>query len=100
LMAAAGLEPGTCISENGKFKVPTLRNVLHSAPYGHNGYFRTLQEIVHFYNTRDVPGEGWPTPEYDEGTVNRDELGKLGLSRQQENAIVSFMKTLTDRGKK
>ena len=29
--------------------------------YGHNGYFKSLEEIVHFYNTRDV--EMWPAPE-------------------------------------
>ena len=43
---------------DGAFKVPTLRNVGKTAPYGHNGVFRTLPEIVHFYNTRDVPGAG------------------------------------------
>src|SRR5665811_1893190 len=49
----------------GKHKVPTLRNV-DKRPYlgfvkayGHNGYFKSLKEIVHFYNTRDVPGAGW-----------------------------------------
>jgi cytochrome c peroxidase len=38
----------------GKFKVPTLRNPKLTAPCGHNGYFRSIKEIVHFYNTRDV----------------------------------------------
>ena len=50
-------EPGR--GGDGAFKVPTLRNVAKTAPYGHNGVFRTLAEIVHFYNTRDVPGAGW-----------------------------------------
>ena len=50
----------------GKQKVPTLRNVdlrpekKFVKAYGHNGYFKSLEEIVHFYNTRDVPGAGWP----------------------------------------
>ena len=82
-------------SEIGKFKVPTLRNVERSAPYGHNGYFATLDDITHFYNTRDVEGAGWPVPEVIEN-VNEDELGDLGLTAEEEAAIVAFMKTLTD----
>lgn len=96
----------------GKHKVPTLRNVdMRPDPafikaYGHNGYFKSLKEIVHFYNTRDVlptcnpgdPGEKvscWPAPEVPQN-VNTAELGNLGLSDAQEDAIVDFMKTLTD----
>lgn len=81
-------------SENGKFRVPTLRNIEHTAPYGHNGYFKTLEEIVHFYNVRDLPGN-FPPPEYP-NTVNTEELGDLKLSPQEEKDIVSFMKTLSD----
>ena len=80
-------------TEFGKFRVPTLRNITLTAPYGHNGYFKTLEEIVHFYNVRDV--EEYPAPEYAE-TVNRDELGNLGLTPEEEAAIVLFMHTLTD----
>lgn len=85
--------------ELGKYKVPTLRNVdLRPSPefvkaYGHNGYFKSLHEIVHFYNTRDV-GE-WPDSEY-APTVNRGELGNLGLTQEEEAAIVAFLKTLSD----
>ncbi len=57
---------------------------------------RTLYDIVHFYNTRDVPGAGWAPPEVPE-TVNKDELGDLGLTKNEELALVAFMKTLTDR---
>jgi cytochrome c peroxidase len=91
---------------DGKHKVPTLRNVDKRPPeggvkaYGHNGYFKSLEEIVHFYNTRDVPdagwnGELWPDPEVPEN-VNVDELGDLGLTDEEEDAIVAFMKTLSD----
>jgi cytochrome c peroxidase len=83
----------------GKHKVPTLRNV-DKRPYpefvkayGHNGYFKSLKEIVHFYNTRDVAL--WPPPEVAEN-VNRSELGNLRLSDADEDAIVEFLKTLTD----
>ncbi len=87
-------------AENGKFKVMTVRNIALSAPYAHNGYFMTLKEIVHFYNTRDVPGSlkkgmSWDAPEYPD-TVNFDELGNLGLSDADEDALVEFMKTLSD----
>jgi cytochrome c peroxidase len=82
-------------TEAGKFKVPTLRNVERTAPYGHNGYFVTLSDITHFYNTRDIASEGWPMPEV-EMNVNSDELGDLGLTLEEEAAIVAFMNTLTD----
>ena len=85
----------------GKQKVPTLRNA-DKRPYPdfvkaytHNGFFKSLEEITHFYNTRDVPGEDWPEPEVPEN-VNTDELGDLGLTLEEEAAIVAFMKTLSD----
>lgn len=81
--------------ENGKFKVMSLRNIGFTAPYAHNGLFKSLKEITHFYNTRDVASENWPPAEYP-ATVNTDELGDLGLTDDQEDAIVDFMKTLDD----
>jgi cytochrome c peroxidase len=81
--------------------VPTLRNVdlrpyrNFTKDYTHNGYFKSLEEIVHFYNTRDLPAAGWPAPEVAE-TVNRVEMGNLGLSRADERALVAFLKTLSD----
>ena len=101
--------------ELGKVKVPTLRNV-DLRPYGgfvkafgHNGYFKSLEGIVNFYNTRDVkdpcPGDYteaealaagcWPAPEVPMN-VNEDELGNLGLTADEEAAIVAFMRTLSD----
>jgi cytochrome c peroxidase len=83
----------------GKHKVPTLRNVAKAngddfpKAYMHNGVFKSLKEVVHFYNTRDV--ESWPPPEVPEN-VNEDELGNLGLSQKEEIAIVAFMETLSD----
>ncbi|MEJ2303547.1 MAG: hypothetical protein P8Y14_18635, partial [Anaerolineales bacterium] len=99
----------------GKQKVPTLRNVdLRPSEdfvkdYSHNGYFKSLEGIVHFYNTRDVlptcPGDYteaealaagcWPAPEVAEN-VNTSELGDLGLTPEEEDAIVAFLKTLSD----
>src|SRR5438132_1512285 len=82
-------------AEAGKFRVPTLRNLALTAPYGHNGYFKTLKNIVHFYNTRDVPDAGWPKAEVPE-TVNHDELGDLGMTDREEDDLVAFLLTLSD----
>ncbi len=97
----------------GKHKVPTLRNVDKRRSegfvksYGHNGCFKSLQDIVHFYNTRDVlppceavkeprPGVNcWPVPEVPQN-VNKEELGDLKLSPEEEGNIVEFLKTLSD----
>jgi len=86
----------------GKQKVPTLRNVdlrqseTFVKAYTHNGFFKTLKEIVHFYNARDVDSENWPPPEFLEN-VNVDEMGDLGLMDHEEDLIVIFMTTLSDK---
>ena len=81
--------------EDGKFRTPTLRNIEKTAPYGHNGFFRTLKEIVHFYNTREVPSAGWGPPEVSANENPR--IGNLGLTDSEEDAIVAFLRTLTDK---
>ena len=74
--------------------------------YMHNGYLKSLKEVVHFYNTRDAlrpcapgdPGEKvtcWSRPE-NPTTINRTQLGNLRLTDEQENQLVAFLKTLTD----
>lgn len=80
--------------ENGKFKVPSLRNVSKTAPYMHNGVFSELKEVVDFYNTRDVDAK-WATPEVTKN-INTDELGDLKLTDAEVAAIIAFMQTLTD----
>lgn len=83
----------------GKHKVPTLRNVgkanseEFTKAFMHNGVFKSLLEVVQFYNNRDV--EDWPEPEVAEN-VNTDELGNLDLTEREEAAIVAFMMTLSD----
>jgi cytochrome c peroxidase len=99
-------------ANRARIQVPTLRNV-DKRPnpdfvkaYTHNGYFTSLKAIVHFYNTRDLlprcqphdAGEGttcWPAPESTDN-MNKNHVGNLGLSEAEEDAIVSFMQTLTD----
>ena len=99
---------------DGKVQVPTCRNVdqrpypTFVKAYTHNGYFKSLKALVHFYNTRDtlnngvhlpagLPGEGityWPPPEV---CQNLDQtIGNLGLTDQEENQIVLFLQALTD----
>ena len=89
--------------------MPTLRNIARSAPYMHNGYFRTLRGVTAFYNDRDLrpacPTDAaeaealkrgcWPQAEVPRN-VNKDELGRLGLTEQEVDDIVAFMETLTD----
>jgi cytochrome c peroxidase len=96
----------------GKVQVPTLRNVDKRPQAGfvkaymHNGYFKSLKEVVHFYNTRDVlpkckagdSGEKltcWPEAE-DSTNLNKRQLGNLKLTDQEEDALVAFLTTLTD----
>ncbi len=95
----AGMDAAVYEPVLGMFKVPTLRNV-DKRPgtdfvkaYGHNGYFKSLSAVVHFYNTRDVMP--WPAPEYP-ATVNTTNLGNLGLTGAEEDAIVAFLRTLSD----
>lgn len=89
------IRDGRAAESRGKFKVPTLRNVALTAPYLHNGTFRTLKEVVAFYNRRDVEPARFGAPEVPEN-VNRTELGNLGLSEAEEDALVAFLNTLTD----
>jgi cytochrome c peroxidase len=101
----------------GFFQVATARNVglqPHTPgfvkSYMHNGYLKSLKEVVHFYNTRDVfpfpvtigncpPGTVekvtcWPMPEVPQ--TKDMTIGNLGLTDQEEDQIVAFLETLTD----
>ena len=111
LYVALGLPPGNTgtgsngqgdyLQINGTFKAPTLRNVdARPSPdfikcYMHNGVFKSLKDVVHFYNTRNlttVPGEVidftksnpyagltgralWPTPEYPSSVTIQNPTG-------------------------
>jgi len=112
---------------DGKMQVSSARNVAMTPPqcptteapgpyfqkeFFHNGYIKSLKQLVHFYNTRDKPGfafnvtsghcpDGtiekvncWPRPE----VPNNIDMttGNLGLTDQEEDQIVAFLQTLTD----
>jgi cytochrome c peroxidase len=100
----------------GKHKVPTLRNAAKGygknfpKAFSHNGYFKSLKSTVHFYNTRDIKPacpnaltterealkmNCWPAPEVSVN-INNAELGNLGLTDAEEEAIVAFIQTLSD----
>lgn len=97
--------------QDGRFKTSHLRNINLTGPYMHNGVLKTLKQVVHFYNTRDVlpkcdpilgsqdPGFGtmcWPAPEMNTN-LDSNFVGNLGLTDAEENAIVAFMEIFTDR---
>ena len=106
----------------GHFRTPTLRNVGKGASasftkaYTHNGWFKSLKSLVHFYNTRDLltkcdelippisnatekealANNCWPRPEFP-ATAAAGIIGNLGLSGAEEDALVAYMETLTDQ---
>ena len=75
----------------GAFKTPTVRNAAVTAPYMHNGVFKTLEEVVSFYNKGGGQGLGY---EVENQTLPFD---KLNLTVKEEKALVAFIKTLTDK---
>jgi cytochrome c peroxidase len=112
-------------TSDGQMQTSTARNVAMTPPqcptteapgpyfqkeFFHNGYIKSLKQLVHFYNTRDVYPfevtsghcpEGktekvdcWPMPEVPNNIDMT--VGNLGLTDQEENQIVIFMQTLTD----
>ncbi|WP_421851491.1 cytochrome-c peroxidase [Oricola sp.] len=93
-------------AERGKFRTPTLRNVAVTGPYMHNGVFEDLRTVVLFYNkynTRNPerlinpetgePFRAAPVPD----TISEEELTHgPALDDQRIDALVAFLKTLTD----
>ncbi|MEY4702118.1 MAG: hypothetical protein RIR96_15 [Bacteroidota bacterium] len=74
----------------GKFKTPGLRNIAVTAPYMHNGMFKTLEEVVDYYND---PAAFVPNRINIDSTL----MKPLGLSPMEKADLVAFLKTLTDK---
>lgn len=76
-------------SHVGLFKIPSLRNVAVTAPYMHNGMFKTLREVVEYYNTPDA---------FVKGSIHRDKAldVKLNLTPAEVDELVAFLEALTD----
>ncbi len=79
-------------TDQGKFKVPSLRNIGLTAPYMHDGRFATLREVVDFYNAGVVTNPNLPPQLRAPGGAPR----RLNLTDAQKNALVAFLNTLTD----
>ncbi|WP_264525030.1 cytochrome-c peroxidase [Flavobacterium sp. N502536] len=73
------------------FKTPTIRNITLTAPYMHNGVYKTLEEVVDFYNDGGGLGLGFDVPNQ---TLPED---KLNLSDLEKKQLIAFMRTLTDK---
>lgn len=90
------LDPGAEITYNDKslrggFKVPSLRNIVKTAPYMHSGKFSTLRETVQFY----TDGRGHAVPK-DENLILHWHIWEPKLTNTEMDRIVDFLKTLTD----
>ena len=74
----------------GKFKTPALRNVALTAPYMHNGMFKTLEEVIEFYND---------TKRIVANAVNKDSILSfpLGLNTEEKKDLKAFLESLTDK---
>lgn len=93
--------------ETGKFKVPGLRNVAVTGPYMHNGVFKDLRTVVLFYNKYNThnparlinpeTGQPFAPPEVDANiSLEKLQIGPA-LDDRRIDALVAFLKTLTDR---
>ncbi len=77
-------------ARKGAFKTPTVRNIDKTAPYMHNGVYTTLEQVMDFYNKGGGGGLGFDIPHQ---TLPFD---NLDLSENEIQAIIAFMKTLSD----
>jgi cytochrome c peroxidase len=77
-------------ADEGKFRVPSLRNIARTAPYMHDGRFKTLEEVIRHYNQGVKP-----STTLDPNLAKHPPEG-LGLSEADQAALVAFLQTLTD----
>ena len=94
-------------AEKGKFKVPSLRNIAVTGPYMHNGVFKDLRTVILFYNkynskkkSRQInpeTGLRWAEPEIADNLARKELETGPGLDDQRIDALVAFLKTLTDK---
>ena len=85
-------------ADDGKFKVPSLRNIELTAPYMHDGRFATLEQVVEFYNSGVQAHPNLSAPlRNPPGTPGAGQPRRLNLTTTQKAALVAFLKTLTDR---
>ena len=73
------------------FKTPTIRNIALTGPYMNNGVYKTLEEVIDFYNDGGGNGMGFKLPNQ---TLPEDKLNLTAIEKKQ---LIAFMKTLTDK---
>lgn len=89
---------GDKLSNNGlpafdkKVKVPSIKNIAQSGPYMHDGRFKTLYDVVTFYNEQITLN-----PNIDESLLQTGQPLRLGLNEQEKKQLVSFLMELTDK---
>jgi len=94
-------------SQEGKFRVPSLRNVAVTGPYMHNGVFEELETAILFYDkyllstassqTNPETGTGWGQPETAENVEVTLLRGGQPITPQRASALAAFLRTLTDQ---
>ena len=77
------------LSDNGKFKTPTLRNIEFSGPYMHDGRFSSLEEVIEHYNS------GGKYSSTVDPLMKKLGIG-LQLTNQEKQDMIAFLKTLSD----
>lgn len=77
-------------ADNGKFKIPSLRNIALTAPYMHDGRFKTLEEVVAFYSN------GVHRSANVDSKMGTAQLGGNQLNAEEQRQIIVFLHTLTD----
>ncbi|CAN5324438.1 cytochrome c peroxidase [soil metagenome] len=79
-------------ADNGKFKVPSLRNLAFTAPYMHDGRFATLEEVVNFYSEGVHP----LSANIDHAGMQFAADGGVQLTAQEKSDLIAFLRTLSD----
>ncbi|MCP4121936.1 MAG: cytochrome-c peroxidase [Bacteroidetes bacterium] len=88
------------INDNGKFRIPTLRNLGHTAPFMHDGRFATLDDVIEMYNRGPAPSLNVDIMMMTDAQTRLDDHGHWGLNltQQEKDDLKAFLLTMTDDG--
>jgi cytochrome c peroxidase len=78
-------------ADEGLFKTPSLRNIALTGPYMHDGRFKTLEQVVAHYSAGTKP-----SATLDPNIAKHPNQAGVGLTKEEQAAVVAFLKTLTD----
>ncbi len=81
-------------ADHGRFRVPTLRNILLTAPYMHDGRFATIEEVLDHYSDHVQPSENLSS--FIKGNSNQTGGTQLSLTISEKQDIIAFLGMLTD----